>query len=197
MAEMPSIGKGDRASAAQGGYAYRGIEAITGHVQVLLAKHGVVIVPNARLISMSPAPGMKETWSDVILEVEWTITGPDGSTMTGQTIGIGRDSADKGANKAMTQAYKYLLLDLLCIADKGDDSDGADYSHYERSEPVKTAGQLLAERLHLPMSEATKSILTQMRDTRELALTAAAFDANKTWLQEVKAVLDGSPRERG
>lgn len=196
MVEMPAIGKDGRASAQQGGYAYRGIEDITSVLQTLFAKHRVVIAPKARMISWTPAPGMKENWTDVALEVEWLITGPDGSTMQAQTIGIGRDSADKGANKAMTQAYKYLLLDLLCIADKKDDSDGADYSAHERSSPpqVETAGLLLYRRLSEPMSQATKSQLKEMAAFHERKLTVGDFDNDHIWLSAVAAVLDGAPR---
>jgi hypothetical protein len=40
------------------------------------------------------------------------------------TMGIGRDNSDKSANKAMTGAFKNLLLRLLCIGDPADDTDG-------------------------------------------------------------------------
>lgn len=133
MAELPNIGKGDKSPE---GYAYRGIEAVTKHAQPLFAKYGVVIAPKARITQVVPSPAMKDGWQDVFMEVEWTITGPDGSTLTAQTTGIGRDRSDKGANKAQTQAYKYLLLHLLCIADGKDDSDGVSYEHDRHEAPV-------------------------------------------------------------
>lgn len=133
MAEVPSIGKGDRSPE---GYQYRGIEAITKHVQPLFAKYGVVIAPQARITEVRPSPAMKDGWTDVYMEVGWTITGPDGSQLHAQTTGIGRDRTDKGANKAQQQAYKYLLLHLLCIADSKDDSEAHDYEsgRQERSD---------------------------------------------------------------
>ena len=124
IADMPNIGKGDKSPE---GYQYRGIEAVTKHVQPLFAKHGVVIAPRATITDVRPSPAMKDGWQDVYMQVEWTITGPDGSTITAQTTGIGRDRADKGANKAQTQAFKYLLLHLLCIADGKDDADSHSY----------------------------------------------------------------------
>lgn len=126
MAELPSIGKADRSPE---GYSFRGIEAVTKHVQPLFAKHGVVIAPKATITDVRPSPAMKDGWQDVFMSVEWTITGPDGSTLAAQTTGIGRDRADKGANKAQTQAYKYLLLHLLCIADGKDDTDSHTYEN--------------------------------------------------------------------
>jgi hypothetical protein len=37
---------------------------------------------------------------------------------------IGRDNSDKGTSKCMTQAFKYALLQTLCIGDAKDDADG-------------------------------------------------------------------------
>lgn len=128
-AELPAIGKDSNAPQAMGGYPFRGLEAITRHAQPLLAKHGLVIAPRSTITNVVPSPAMKEGWQDIYLQVEWLITGPDGSTITAQTNGIGRDNSDKGANKAQSQAFKYLLLQLFCIADAKDDADNQTYEH--------------------------------------------------------------------
>ena len=141
IADLPGIGRDDKSPE---GYAYRGIEAVTKQVQPLLARHGVVFVPRATITDVRPSPAMKEGWTDVFMQVEWSIVGPDGSTILAQTTGIGRDRADKGANKAMTQAFKYLLLDVLCIADTKDDSDGQTYEHDRHERPAEP------ERVALP-----------------------------------------------
>ena len=128
--------KGIEKDGGQGlGYKFRSIEQVTKEVRPLFAKHGVVIVPRATLFDTRPCPGMKENWQDIYMSVEWTIIGPDGSTLTANTIGIGRDNSDKGANKAMTQAYKYLLLDLLVISDPDDDTDGKTFAADEAKPP--------------------------------------------------------------
>jgi hypothetical protein len=124
MGELRGIGKDDKSPE---GYAYRGIEAVTRQLQPLFAKHGIVIAPCAEVLATVPSPAMKEGWQDVIMRVEWTIYGPDGSSLKATTNGVGRDRSDKGANKAQTQAFKYLLLHLLCISDAKDDSDGQTY----------------------------------------------------------------------
>jgi hypothetical protein len=123
MAELPSIGKADRSPE---GYQYRGIEAITSRLQPLMAKHGLVIVPRATITSIVPSLAMREGWQDIHMQVEWSIVAADGSTMTATTCGVGRDRADKGANKAHTQALKYLLLSLFMVADRADDSEAHD-----------------------------------------------------------------------
>jgi hypothetical protein len=123
MADLPAISKADRSPE---GYQYRGIEAITKHLQPLLARHGVVIVPQATVLQVVPSPAMKDGWQDVHMTVTWLVYGPDGSSLQATTHGIGRDRADKGSNKAHTQALKYLLLSLFMVADKDDDAERYD-----------------------------------------------------------------------
>lgn len=148
MADMPAIGKDGTAPTKMGGYAFRGIEQITGALQPILARHGVVIVPSSRVVSVVPSPGQQDAWQDTYLEVEWAIYGPDGSSITARTQGVGRDHTDKGATKAASQAFKYLLLQLLCISSK-DDADGHDYSQAARPEapvdPLRADVKQLAE----------------------------------------------------
>lgn len=182
MADLPAIGKKDKSPE---GYTYRGIEAITKNLQPLLAKHGVIIVPNATVMQVLPAPAMKDGWQDVHMSVTWTVYGPDGSSITATTHGIGRDRADKGANKAHTQALKYLLLSLFMVADKADDSDGHSYDP-----PVEpSAGQRLFD-----LAKSTKGtpLEQQLRDlaaTNNRKLTATAFDNDPAWAELVHATI--------
>lgn len=155
MADLPGISKGDTSNE---GYKYRGIEAVTREVQPLFAKHGVVVVPKASITDVRPSPAMKEGWTDVFMVVEWTITGPDGSTLTAQTTGIGRDRADKGANKAQTQAFKYLLLHMLCIADAKDDADQHCYEQ-DRAAPEPKADERTHQSLRDTLSSLTEDQL--------------------------------------
>jgi hypothetical protein len=127
MAELPGIGKDGKADPAQGGYRYRGIEQITAHAQTLLAKHGVVPYPRVKGDpKIVPITVNSKPWTDTILKVEYRFKhGPsDTEELAGPFIGIGRDNSDKGANKCMTQTFKYALIQVLCIGDKADDADG-------------------------------------------------------------------------
>jgi hypothetical protein len=142
MASLPGIGKGAKSPE---GYSYRGIEAITKHLQPLLAQHGVLIVPKAEVLATVPSPAMKDGWQDIVMRVEWTIYGPDGTHIEAVTNGIGRDRSDKGSNKAQTQAFKYLLLHLFCIADAKDDADGHTYEDQRRPEWQGATGEQVAE----------------------------------------------------
>ena len=108
-------------------YKYRGIEEITVALQPLLVKHGVVITPSVELLSVVELPhkGTKGDWTRTTVRITYTIhlRGSD-STIVAATLGVGDDNADKGGNKAATQAFKYLLLQTFCISDPADDGDG-------------------------------------------------------------------------
>lgn len=186
MADLPAIGKGDKSPE---GYSYRGIEAITKHLQPLLAKHEVVIVPSATLQNVVPSPAMKDGWQDVYLNVSWKIYGPEGDHIEAHTCGIGRDRADKGVNKAQTQAYKYLLLHLLSIADKADDADGLTYEQ-DRHEPtpVERLFDAVKARAGTPKADELKRLAAE----NGKKLTANDLAADPQWFAVVRGCLEAA-----
>lgn len=120
--DLPGIGKDETNDAL--GWKFRGIEQMTGALQPLLGKHGLVLIP--RILSTEAVEvqvGMKVQFEWRILMV-WNAIGPDGSSLEiGPTLGVARNPGDKGANAAMTAAYKYALLQTFCVGDRGDDGD--------------------------------------------------------------------------
>jgi hypothetical protein len=154
LADLPGIGKGDRASQQQGGYAYRGIEAITKEAAPLFAKHGVVFVPHVLSWERDEITVNSKPWTDDRMTISYTVYGPGGPDdciEVGPIPAIGRDNSDKGANKCMTQAFKYALLQVLCIADAKDDGDAssieAEFAGPMRSAPSGPVGPLTAEQI--------------------------------------------------
>lgn len=107
-------------------YAYRGIDQIAAAAQPLFGKFGIVIVPEMRSYVAKEIQVNAKPWTDAELIVNWRVYGPGGRDdfIDARTVGLGRDNSDKAANKAMTGAYKNLLLRLLCIGDPDDDTDG-------------------------------------------------------------------------
>lgn len=148
MAALPAIGKSGQAAASQGGYSYRGIEQITAHCQPLFALHGIVFVPRVVRHEVKDITVANKPWTDTFLLVEYDVFGPAGDHITvGPVVGVGRDNSDKGANKALTQAFKYALLQVLCISDAKDDGDGQTHEADARPAPwsVARAKSLLVE----------------------------------------------------
>jgi len=142
MDELPAIGKGGKADPKQGGYAYRGIEQITREAQRLFAKYGVVFVPRVLGHKIVDIEVNGKPWTDTILAVEYDVYGPGNTEPSKITVGpliaIGRDNSDKGANKCMTQAFKYALLQVLCISDAKDDGDQASHEADATTPPAPT-----------------------------------------------------------
>lgn len=126
--DLPGIGKDQQASAQQGGYRYRGIEAITREAGELFARHGIVFAP--KLSRWHPRTDLTingKPWTDERVEVTYTVYGPGGREdciEVGPIPALGRDNSDKGTNKCLTQAFKYALIQTLCIGDAKDDADG-------------------------------------------------------------------------
>lgn len=150
MQELPGIGKDSKADPRQGGYSYRGIEAITKEVAPLFAKHGVVFVPRVVSYEIRDIVVNDKPWTDTVALIEYDVYGPGGSgdkITVGPLLAIGRDNSDKGGNKCETQAYKYALTQTLCISDADDDADAgspeADRRQARKSPapPVAPAGK--------------------------------------------------------
>lgn len=123
MADLPAIGKEGRNK--DQGYSFRGIEHITAAAQKLCAKHQVVFVPLVTEWAEKDLTINNKPWTDQRLMVTYRVYGPGGRDdfIEAHTVGIGRDNSDKGTNKALAQAFKYALLQVLCIADPKDDAD--------------------------------------------------------------------------
>jgi hypothetical protein len=151
MRDLPAIGKDQRASQQQGGYAYRGIEQITAALQPLLAKHGVVFVP--KMTEWHPRSEFtinSKPWSDERVEVTYRVYGPGGIEDfidVGPIPAIGRDNADKGTNKCMTQAFKYALTQVFCIGDSKDDADGQTHERDAAPAQPKPAPKMAIDEL--------------------------------------------------
>lgn len=185
MAEMPSIAKDQTMTTSNYSYKYRGIEDITKHVQKLFAENGLVMVPKVldREITEVLRDG-KVIAMDVMLTVEYRLyhAEDNDSLSIGPMLGIGRDSNDKGANKAMTQAFKYALLQMLCISDDRDDGD-REIIEGNRSNEVKvTSGRAsLAQITYLKKLLDTKNV--ELEDVSDIPI-------DKLDIKEASAVIE-------
>src|SRR5690242_13529352 len=103
MAEVGHISK-DRKNPQQG-YAFRGIDDVYAAVQLVLAKHGVFVVPRV----LEYAWEERQTKSGGAMfhlrsKIAHTFYADDGSSVESITLGESMDSGDKSANKAMSAA---------------------------------------------------------------------------------------------
>lgn len=178
-------------------YAYRGIDAIAAAAQPLLGAAGVIIVPTATITHVEQITVNGKPWTDTFVNVEWAIYGPGGATdvIDAQTQGIGRDNSDKGYNKAATQAFKNLLLRLLCIGDPQDDADAPQHQNNHTDAPpapvLDEADDLFARVKATKGTPKADELKALSVENGGLALSANALRADPRWFELVAAVVDG------
>lgn len=123
MAEVGAVSKTGNNSLQN--YKFRKIDDIYNKLQPALHKHGVFIIPNIvetkeeRFDSQKGTPQIR-----VKVKVAYNIFADDGSQVTAVVDGEAIDSSDKATNKAFTAAFKYMLIQVFCLALEGlDDAD--------------------------------------------------------------------------
>jgi hypothetical protein len=139
--ELKGIAKDHEADPRQGGYAYRSIEDITAAVGPLLGTHCVLFAPRVTKQTTKEIEVNNKPWTDTFLSVEYDVYGPGGIAdhiVVGPVEAIGRDNTDKGANKALSQAYKQVLGQVFCIGNSKDDTDGQTAERDARRQSVET-----------------------------------------------------------
>lgn len=123
LKDCKAIGKNQK-NAAQG-YSFRGIDDFYNEMHDLFAKHELFVVPQILDLRREERQGKSGgllIWT--VLRIKFTFTASDGSKVEAETIGEAMDSGDKGANKAMSAALKYLLTQTFLVPT--DDLEDAD-----------------------------------------------------------------------
>lgn len=126
MEEVQSIGKTQRNQ--QQGYTFRGIDAVMNVVGPSLRTHGVIVVPAAATASyrdVSTSNGKPSR--EVTVMVTYRVYGPAGDSFEMQAPGESMDVGDKGTPKAMSVAYRTVLLQALTIPTDEPDPDSHSY----------------------------------------------------------------------
>lgn len=116
---------------------FRGIDAVYNTLAPLLAEHRLCIIPN--IVSRKMYERQSKMGGNifyVILKVEYTfIAVEDGSKFSCVVLGEAMDSGDKATSKAMSCAYKNLVLQIFCVPTEGDNDPDAQ-SHQVAQAPV-------------------------------------------------------------
>lgn len=102
---------------------------VLGVLRPRLARARIIIVPETvreyGFETLTTAKGGTSYLTKI--EVTWRVVdGINGESFTGQSLGYGDDSGDKGANKAYTSALKNYLLKLFEIGGDTDDLEADD-----------------------------------------------------------------------
>lgn len=118
MADVGAIGKSGVNKDQN--YKFRSIDDVYNKLQPALQKNGVFFIP--QVIDSKEEHGQTKSGSKnvrVKLRVKYTIYADDGSSIEAIVEGEGIDTSDKATNKALTAAFKYMLIQIFCIAVEG------------------------------------------------------------------------------
>lgn len=140
-------------------YTYRGIEDVTAAIGPLMGRHCVVVAPSVTERKTTELTIGGKPWTQEELTVVFRLYGPgvqsglvgQGPDMieVGPFYGLGRDNSDKGTNKAMTQVYKQMLLQVFVIGDHHDDPDNYPAmdrdAHPREAEPAPVDHEAIAK----------------------------------------------------
>jgi len=171
------------------------VDDVYATLRPLLVKHGLVIVPAVRSVDYDHGTFQKGTeFIDARIVVDYDIwCTSDGTRIQMTGAAEGRDTQDKATNKALQQAFKYALIQLLLIntgEDAEEDPGGGDKPKgrrpRERSMPEKQ--ELTAEQISEKLTNAAKATVFKLvgNDKAEaesawpLVLEVAGLDTIKT-----------------
>jgi hypothetical protein len=109
-------------------YNFRGIDQVVNAVGPIFRKHKIIPVPYmcaAKYRDVLTSTGKPSR--EVTVEAEYRFYGPAGDYITATVPGESMDTGDKGTPKAMSVAYRIVLLQMLCIPTDEPDPDSQSY----------------------------------------------------------------------
>lgn len=140
MAEVQAVGKGGRN--LEQGYNFRGIDDVVNAVGPVFRKHGIIPIPHKTVANYRDVLTVREKRSrECTVIVTYRFYGPAGDFVEAEVPGESMDVGDKGTPKAMSVAYRILLLQTLCIPTNDPDPDSQSYERDEEAPPTATAAQ--------------------------------------------------------
>jgi len=132
-------------------YKFRGIDDVYNALNPVMAELGIFIVPEVLDQKREERLSVnKSTLIYSIVTVKFTMFAPDGSSVSGITIGEGMDSGDKATNKAMSIAMKYFCFEVFCIPTE------------EMKDPDAEVHEVLPRTAQKPVEEVKKDVPAQV-----------------------------------
>lgn len=116
MAEITAVAK-DRTNQQQG-YAFRGADDVVTAVAPAFRRHGLVALPRVDSWSLDRIPTGKfdtQMWRCALVVTYTFRTAGDPDGVTATVFAEAADSADKAGAKAMTVAFRTVLLQVLAL----------------------------------------------------------------------------------
>lgn len=112
----------------QQNFKFRGVDAVVNALAPAMRRHGVIVIPfteTHELVLGSTTTGKSVLQARVM--VKYRIYGPEGDHITARVPGESMDSGDKGTAKAMSVAYRTVLLQSFNLPTDDPDPDEQNY----------------------------------------------------------------------
>lgn len=181
MADVKPVAK-KKAESEGVKYKYRGIDDIYNALNPILVKHGVfntMEVEDRREREYKTASG--NVWWNTAMKVKYRFFCEDGSHIELTAWGEGADSGDKGTSKALSQAHKTVICQLLCLP----------FEAGETKEVAEAVAHDITKEQHkeLSMEETVKAFPQALKDKLKKAGITGLHAAFKAY-QNVAGDLD-------
>ena len=165
MKNVEYLSKDDKVEFGNTKYKAISEEKVTTAVREQLVKQGIAIVPtnvaieNKELIRTDKSVNMLST-----VHVKYKIQNIEDVTdyIEAESVGTGVDTQDKGSGKAMTYAYKYLLLRTFAIP-TGEDPDKISSTE----EDYKIQKELECSKINTAMEKSLRDMITNKSISNE------------------------------
>ncbi|MCW2092446.1 UNVERIFIED_ORG: hypothetical protein M2328_005726 [Rhodococcus erythropolis] len=125
MREVSHVGKDGRNTSQN--FNFRGVDAVVNALAAPIREHGLVIAPVVKRADhreITSGNGKRQAW--VIVEVAYEFIGPKGDRIDAVVVAEATDFADKATAKAMSVAYRTVLLQVFNLPTDEPDPD-SDY----------------------------------------------------------------------
>jgi hypothetical protein len=141
QAELASKGIGKNQTNTFDKYQFRGIDDVYNALGPILARHGLVVIPQVTAREITERQSQKGgALFHVVMDVTYRfVSAGDGSEALVPVVGEAMDRGDKAINKAMSAAYKLAAFQVFCIPVAGQDSEQESHVVAKRSTSVAAA----------------------------------------------------------
>lgn len=151
-------------------FRFRGIDDVLNAVHGSFARWGVRVVPAGwtQVESNTGATKSGTVQYHVRGVHSFVVYGPNGDSLTAAAPAEALDLSDKSASKAMSMAYKYVVIQMLAIPVEAGALDESDQDSLVRERPAETASALhaalsgYAAELGVTMEEVTGKFRADM-----------------------------------
>lgn len=133
-ADVGAVRKDRTAPGNIGGFQFRGVDAVVNAVHPVLARLGVVLLPEVLEVTRESVPTRAgNTMMNVTVRTRFTFYGPRGDSLSVTTMGEAADAGDKATTKAQSVALRVALLQALLLPTDEPDPDEQGYERAGRA----------------------------------------------------------------